>query len=108
LLIASASDVRVLSYGPPAALILWASVARDELFVHLGPLALVGDASYSIYLIHTIVVGALRGQSAPALILAAILGGIAFHFAIEKPLIRLARLKRPPRHHALAAPAEAG
>jgi peptidoglycan/LPS O-acetylase OafA/YrhL len=108
LLLASVSDLRVLSYGPPAALILWGSVTRDDLFVRLGPLALVGDASYSIYLIHTIVVGALQGQSAPVLILAAILGGIAFHFAVEKPLIRLTRLRRPPRHHTVAAPAEAG
>jgi peptidoglycan/LPS O-acetylase OafA/YrhL len=106
LLIASASDMRVLTYGPAAALILWASVMRDDLFAHLGPLAAVGDASYAIYLTHTIVIGALGGQSALVLILAATGAGIAFHFVVEKPLIRLSRRPRSLEHQPAAVPAE--
>jgi exopolysaccharide production protein ExoZ len=108
LLLASMSDLRVLSYGAPAALILWASMKREDLFARLGVLALIGDASYSIYLTHTIVTNALRTLPAPALICAAILAGLGFHLAVEKPLIRLSRQKYRFASHPTAASAEAG
>lgn len=69
-------------------------------------LQLLGDASYSIYLVHYPLISAgckvavalgLRGESAallvyPVLLAAAVLAGVGLHLAVEKPLI--SRLNR--------------
>jgi exopolysaccharide production protein ExoZ len=90
LLAAATTDHRVLAYGTAAALILWASVNREDLFDALGPIALIGDASYSIYLTHTIV-GAFIVTSWPLIVAGCIGFGMLFHFVIEKPLVRSVR-----------------
>lgn len=64
---------------------------------------LLGDASYSIYLIHSIVIAAMVKVfwfwAMPIIGLAAVLAGIGMHLLIEKPLMRAIHSS-----HALARP----
>lgn len=71
-----------------------------------APLVFLGEASYSIYLVHYLAVSALCkivmrfAQVLPASLLFAIvaigalLAGIGFHLAVEKPLMRVLRTPR--------------
>lgn len=90
---ASRSMVRVMWWGVPSLLLCYAALTFEKAFSNKAwdGAVLIGDASYSIYLVHVL----------PALILAwwwpvesvAILAlGVAVHIAVEKPLLkRLAR-----------------
>jgi exopolysaccharide production protein ExoZ len=93
LLVAAIGDPRVLSYAPAAILLLWLCIKNEKFFRldWFGPVVLVGDASYSIYLIHTIIAGRLAAQPWPAIVCACVAAGIAFHFGLEKPLVKIAR-----------------
>ena len=53
----STSSYRVILWGIPGALLLWAIVSLEELWHERlsGFPKLIGDASYSIYLIHTFI-----------------------------------------------------
>ncbi len=93
---ASRSLLRLLWWGVPAFLLAYAALAFEKAFAPKAwdAAVLVGDASYSLYLVHVL----------PALILQlwwpveslAILAlGIAIHLAVEKPL--LAQLKHRAR-----------
>jgi exopolysaccharide production protein ExoZ len=85
----------VLGWGLPAALIVAAAALSDR-----GAFAtarwripqLLGDASYSIYLTHFLVLRAVRSFHVPHLgiptVLAALLIGIAVHFYVERPIGR--------------------
>jgi exopolysaccharide production protein ExoZ len=86
-------DPRVLAYGPPAALLLWLCVKLEKQFRRkwLAPLAMVGDASYSIYLTHAIIGERFAMLPVPWLVWLSLAVGIAFHFAIEKPLVVIVR-----------------
>jgi len=95
LLAAATTDTRILQYGAPAATLLWLGVRYESWFKHRlwQPAAMIGDASYSIYLTH-VPVGTyltVNGWNWVAIIYACILFGIAFHFAIERPLLKTSR-----------------
>lgn len=94
---------RFIGYGIPAAMIVGGvlSLERQQRIRRYFWPALLGNASYSIYLWHMFFVAAtyrLFGETPPAFALA-MLGGVALglvsYFIIEKPLARLAawRLK---------------
>lgn len=100
-----------------AALAGAAAAERHGLRLPLGPLAFLGDASYTLYLLHTLVMGAVlkalsklgAGALGPqAVYLLAFAGTTALCCAafvlIERPLLgRLRRLAAPPRPTAPAA-----
>jgi exopolysaccharide production protein ExoZ len=93
--VASSLDLRVISYGPPAPLVLWTAVQRESLNRNnlWGPIAMLGDASYAIYLMHITISDLLFIHHAPliAIIYGSITGGVVFHFLIEKPLVKAGR-----------------
>jgi peptidoglycan/LPS O-acetylase OafA/YrhL len=69
---------------PPFASPLW------------NPVVFLGDASYSIYLVHMLVTETSAAPW-PLLFVAAIVVGVAFHLGVERPLLRA------PRRFAFAA-----
>jgi exopolysaccharide production protein ExoZ len=93
---------REIAFGFPAALLVLGAVVRESSrpLPVIRPLRLLGDASYSIYLIHFLSAAlfsvALRRLNIPwigaapyaAGVLAAIAGGVALYFAVERPLVR--------------------
>lgn len=96
---------RALSCGLLSALLLYTCVRIEENHSAIFPpfICRIGDASYSIYLSHVLVISAItRGIVAPnmgmdyhllwilSLLLASILAGIAIHFFIEKPFLKYA------------------
>ena len=106
----NAAGPRVLLFGPAAVLIVYGVVARERSGGRLSPawLRAVGDASYSIYLWHgvvgpvAIVYGCLMPHSKLphlgwlAITLAACVGGgIVLHRLVERPLLALAKHRRP-------------
>jgi exopolysaccharide production protein ExoZ len=114
--------VRVLVYGPAAALIVYGLAAAELTGTYLAPrwLRPVGDASYSIYLIHCAVgwhaviygcyvphtrlphLGWLAGTFA-----ACVAAGFALHVAVERPLLKLVKRKKPaPPAGAAPGPAD--
>lgn len=100
----STNDKLVLAVA--SAIIVWVFI---RLFrgVHIGPLKLLGDASYSIYLFHLATFQITRGILAylglnPSgylniafiilmHVLVSIVTGVAIFYAIEKPLLRILR-----------------
>lgn len=103
--------MRVLLFGIPAAL-LFVSVLAIEQRKRIGKVALpllLGNASYSIYLWHTLaisvvarVAGAIglpRLAILPLGVVAGLVAGVASYLLIEKPL-----LKRPGRARGTAMP----
>lgn len=85
---------RVVYWGIPAALIVYGMLSLEPFFTGkaLLPLVKLGDASYSIYLTHVFVIEAARLSPFLAIPLCVAVG-FAFHFAVEKPLLRLRRTK---------------
>ncbi len=61
---------RVLLYGLPAALLVLAGLAFDDICAHpaLRPLVFLGDASYALYLLHPFVLRALAVGGGAALV----------------------------------------
>lgn len=107
LLFAFAGMDRTLAYGVPSAFLLHAAVSLERHFRRWANVpVLIGDASYSIYLTHWSFLAVLParhwvsgGWIADAYV--AVLLGIAFYFAVEKPLGHLGRRRiglvgRPP------------
>jgi exopolysaccharide production protein ExoZ len=103
----------VLVFGPPAVLIVYALVAAEGTWPRRvpGPLRAVGDASYSLYLIHPTVLalGKWVGVLVPhtplghrlwlAGTLAGVIGaGLLFYRRVERPLLTLGKRSRrePP------------
>jgi exopolysaccharide production protein ExoZ len=98
------STTRVLWWGVPALLLVAGavSVERHGRVPDLWPLRVIGDASYSLYLVHGLAISAaIRvlgavGLASPALVFATsivagvIAGILAYHLA-EKPLMKLFR-----------------
>jgi peptidoglycan/LPS O-acetylase OafA/YrhL len=80
------------------------TVAIPDVRVGRVPLFL-GDASYSLYLVHLPAMGILwrLGADFPVLVAGSVAMALAYHVAVEKPLLSLTRsaLKRPLRRHAL-------
>lgn len=104
---------RLWKFGVPAFLIIGGSVLRRDVesLRFSSVLGVLGDASYSIYLMHVVVfllcqTGRLRLhflQTLPFdvyfLLLSgcAVAIGVVFHFVAEKPLIRYCRNLVEPR-----------
>jgi len=101
------SAIRTLIWGVPAALTVLGMVALEQQrqMIKSAGLLLLGNASYSLYLTHMLVLGAIRAtwhrldrlQLHDALLLSlcvvsSILVGIAFYYAVERPLIKKARV----------------
>ena len=91
---ASRSALRLLWWGVPSFLLAYAALTFEKKFAAKvwDGAVLVGDASYSIYLIHVLpaLIMQVWWPVESVLILAL---GVAVHLAVEKPLLR--RLKRP-------------
>jgi exopolysaccharide production protein ExoZ len=114
---------RVAVFGPAAVLLVFAAAGWERSGGRLGwrRLEAVGDASYSIYLVHpaglmlTLYLSVLVGWShrkvwhlgwVGLLVAAAVGGGLLFHRWVERPLLALGRRKSPPTvSPAVAAPA---
>src|SRR5207248_6670198 len=105
---------RVWLWGVPAALIvggcLW--LERQERVPSLPALAILGDASYSIYLAHAVAITALWNFWMAANLRSDLLGelmfiataigagillGLALYVLVEKPITNLMRRARVPR-----------
>jgi exopolysaccharide production protein ExoZ len=103
---------RVLAYGAPSGVLLLGLVGLERLFQdRLVVLTLIGDASYSIYLSHTLalaVIGKLidhvhflvAGPLAVGLVAMmsatlCLVWGIGSYKLVEKPMLRLLKLLRP-------------
>lgn len=98
------STARVLLWGLPALLLVAGAVTveRQGPIPRLWPLRVIGDASYSLYLVHGLAISAtfrllaVVGVTAPALLFSAsivagvVAGLIAYHLA-EKPMMKLFR-----------------
>jgi peptidoglycan/LPS O-acetylase OafA/YrhL len=97
---------RVLAFGVPAALLVLGSGARERAGCATLPrwLRPLGDASYSIYLTHVVVLSTVCKLTAGPgprllphlawlglLITAALVAGWIFHLLIERPLLRWRR-----------------
>jgi peptidoglycan/LPS O-acetylase OafA/YrhL len=102
---------RVLTFGPPAVLAVYAAAAGDESGTLRLPrwLRPIGDASYSIYLLH--VPGGVTalfltwriGHSLlphlvwiGAMIAAGVGGGWVMYRLVERPLMKLGKRRKPP------------
>lgn len=98
------STARVLWWGVPALLMVAGAVSieRHGTVPDLWPLRVIGDASYSLYLVHGLAISAaIRilaavGLTAPALVFAAsivagvVAGLVTYHLA-ERPMMKLFR-----------------
>lgn len=96
---------RPLAWGVPATMIVLGTLAFESRLgaASLRPLHLLGDASYSLYLVHPVVIGLVLAVAHQALadvpflvslvVIAAgsVVAGIGVHFALERPLLRLTR-----------------
>ncbi|HVA13795.1 MAG TPA: acyltransferase [Stellaceae bacterium] len=111
--------VRLLAWGVPAFLIVAGAVSLDwrGLVPDWPILKFLGDASYSIYLVHGLAISfcarvlAMIGMSAaPVILLVSVIGGLAvgsgcYQF-VERPLMRFFHRARP-KHVAVATPVAA-
>lgn len=96
---------RVIRWGVPAAMVVAGALVleRGRPVPAFAPLVLVGDASYALYLVHGMIlsaVGQVFARLAPAgsvttyaafgatAVIAALLGAVAVHLAVERPLLR--------------------
>lgn len=93
---AAGDAVRPLLFGLPAAALVAVMLAMEDRIRFPALVVLVGDASYSLYLFHPYVVGALERSipvgERPFLFLAATLG-----FSIMLALVLYAALEKPSR-----------
>lgn len=97
---------RVIRWGIPAAVVVAGALVleRGRPVPACGPLVLLGDASYALYLVHGMIlsaVGQVFARLAPAgsvtiyvafgatAVVAALIGAVAVHLAVERPLLRL-------------------
>ena len=80
---------RALRWGVPAACLVYGALSLERWFKP-GWLVEVGNASYSIYLTHLMVLGhASKILSWPLALWAALIVGLGTHWLIERPLLRL-------------------
>lgn len=105
---------RAAVWGLPSALLVFGVVRIERVDVAPGRLeraaAFMGDASYSIYLVHVLVIRALGrlfesgmvsmpGDAVVVLtVVASLAAGVVVHLAVERPVLRLLT---PSRHRAL-------
>jgi exopolysaccharide production protein ExoZ len=92
---------RPMVWGVPSAMLVAGAVSieADGGWKAIPGLKLLGDASYSIYLVHTLAIGALAAAIGawnpplfiPLAMAAAVIAGLACWALIERPLIRALR-----------------
>ncbi len=103
-------DHRLLAWGLPSALLVLGSIsleARGRLPL-LAPMALIGDASYSLYLTHGFVVSVVTALArqlnlyagdpmalAVTIIALSILASLVVYYFVELPLLAALRGRRP-------------
>lgn len=93
---ASRSMLRLAWWGVPAFLLAYAALTFDQAFAspRWNGAVLIGDASYSLYLVHVLPALILQyWWPVEALLILAF--GVAVHLAVEKPLLE--RLRRSPK-----------
>jgi exopolysaccharide production protein ExoZ len=101
-------------YGPWSYALASAFIIAGLATVHINwaaPLELLGNASYSIYLVHyPLLVGTVplvarlpHGMSHPAAILMAFSGGLAFYAVVERPTIQWAAKRRSVSRQGIAS-----
>ncbi len=91
---------RSLAYGIPSAFLLWGGISLESCFRRWAEVpVLIGDASYSIYLTHWTFVAILPVWPVPGSWLVnaylSVLIGLAFYFAVERPIINIRRIAMP-------------
>jgi peptidoglycan/LPS O-acetylase OafA/YrhL len=108
--------LRVVRYALPTFLLINFLVGWEprDTIVRKG-LVTIGDASYSIYLVHLFVISLLIGRIPlppdgrwVALFVLALLAGVIVYFCLEKPFARLAAKVGKPRDTQVARPVEVG
>lgn len=82
----SRSWYRVMHWGIPAVLIAWGALSLEDLLKRAKALVAIGDASYSIYLTHSLIVLA-SPFSWPTTIALCLGVGLLMHRYVEKPLL---------------------
>jgi peptidoglycan/LPS O-acetylase OafA/YrhL len=99
----------VLSAALGSAALIWAGINAEGRLFHSRLLTLLGDASYSIYLVHMYFVAAAitvwrrflpelpYWQLVPIAFVCGAIGGVAVHLAVEKPFMRLFARKSPKK-----------
>lgn len=103
---------RTVGLGAPALLICAGALVVEARYGlrRWRAARLLGDASYSIYLVHPIVLGLLMPLAlrvpwwfaAPVTMAAAIAAGLLVYRSVEQPLFRLLRPERRPQQPAVA------
>ena len=86
--------LRPLLWGLPAFLVVAGCVALEPKLPKWKPLRFLGDASYSIYLTHGLVIGLLWARLGWAAGVIAVLAGCVVYIALERPLHRLVGARR--------------
>ena len=102
--LAETSRLRVMLWGVPAAALVSGAVAIESggKWSSLRLLEKLGDASYSLYLVHTLVIGAVvktlgRGPAASTVaVLASIVVAVAVFQTVERPITRTLRSVADP------------
>ncbi|MFI5270328.1 MAG: acyltransferase family protein, partial [Chloroflexota bacterium] len=94
--------LRLIGWGPAALLLVWGASQFRGSVAALRPLALLGDASYSIYLSNLLLFltwEKLTGRFDHPLagVVLAIALGLAAYLVVERPLLRAARRLGRPR-----------
>ncbi|WP_037499652.1 acyltransferase family protein [Sphingomonas jaspsi] len=88
--------LRAVLWGVPAAVLVWGALQLEPLFKGRAASALAygGDASYSIYLVHMLVIAPLAAFIPWTLLAVLAIGvGLLVHRHLEKPLLSLVRSK---------------
>lgn len=106
---ADLSAYRVVAWGMPAALIVYAMLSLERHFASplAGPAVLIGGASYSIYLFH-VFVGRMIDLHWLAEAAVMTLAGVVVYFLLEYPLMGLRRELKTRRGRRGGTPAGDG
>jgi peptidoglycan/LPS O-acetylase OafA/YrhL len=86
---------RVLWWGLPAAAIVLFALRLERQANLPRPLVYLGDVSYSLYLVHTLVMVPLETWSPLLKVALAVLAGIAVHEIFEKRLLNICTNRKP-------------
>lgn len=84
---------RVAAFGIPAVLIAYGALTLELLFARAAPLTKLGDASYSIYLSHLLVVMASPFWW-PVTVALCLATGLTMYRFVERPILKL-RVEQP-------------
>ncbi|CAN5390616.1 acyltransferase [soil metagenome] len=112
---ANISALRLFHWGMPAFLIVTGALSLEPMLKDWRLPMLLGDASYSIYLTHGVVLSAVKsaamlsGKAAQPMMsggfilagcLVSVVAGIAVYFVVEKPLVAICKRLAAVRRHA--------